>query len=79
MIATPHIWDTRLTNWRKILQKYQNQTFASSPNNLKMSMPLRRVKVMVLKAMSQQGPGTPYNNITQRRLEEKMIRAIIKQ
>ena len=79
MTTVPHYWDPRLTNWRKILQKYQNQTFGNPRNNLNFNMPLRRVQVMVLKAMSQQGPGTPYNNLTMRRLEEKMIRAIIKQ
>ena len=68
-----------MTNWRKILQKYQNQSYASSRNNLNFNMPLRRVQVTVLKAISQQGPGTPYNNLTLRRLEEKMVRAVIKQ
>jgi hypothetical protein len=70
--------DTRLSYWRKILQKYQNQTFADSRNNLNFNAPLRRVQVKVLKAMAQ-SQGDPYNKTTLLRLEGKMIRAVIKQ
>lgn len=79
MTTVPNVQrDTRLTLWRKILQKYQNQTFANPQNNLNFNAPLRRVQVKVLKAMAQ-SQGDPYNRTTIRRLEGKMIRAVIKQ
>lgn len=79
MTTVPNVrWDTRLSYWRKILQKYQNQTNADPRNNLKFSEPLRRVQVKVLKAMSA-SQGNPYNVTTLRRLEGTMIRAVIKQ
>lgn len=79
MTTVPNVQrDTRLSYWRKILQKYQNQTFADSRNNLNFNAPLRRVQVKVLKAISQ-SQGDPYNGTTLRRLEGKMIRAVIKQ
>lgn len=79
MTTIPNVrWDTHLSYWRKILQKYQNQPGADPRNNLNFDAPLRRVKVKVLKAMAAQA-GTPYNNVTQRRLEATMIRVIVQQ
>lgn len=69
--------DTRLRYWEKILQKYQNQTFADGRNNLKLSEPLRRVQVKVLRAMAQQ-QGTQFDKMTLRRLEATMVRAVSK-
>lgn len=79
MTTIPNVrTDTRLSYWRKILQKYQNQTTADARNNLNFNAPLRRVQTKVLKAMSA-SQGDPYNRTTLRRLEGKMIRAVIKQ
>jgi hypothetical protein len=77
MTTTPNVrTDTRLSYWRKILVKYQNQPGADPRNNLNFNAPLRRVQVKVLKAISAQA-GTPYNATTLRQLEAKMVRAVI--
>lgn len=79
MTTIPNVQhDTRLSYWRKILQKYQNQSTADGRNNLKFSEPLRRVQVKVLKAMSA-SQGVTYNNTTLRRLEATMVRAVAQQ
>ena len=79
MTTIPNIrTDTRLSYWRKILSKYQNQSGADNRNNLKFSEPLRRVQVKVLKAMARQ-QGTTYNNTTLRRVEATMVRTVAQQ
>lgn len=78
MTTVPKVTDPRLRNWQKLLQKYQNQVGADSRNNLKLSEPLRRVQVKLLKAMSR-SQGDPYNVTTLRRLEAKMIRTVLQQ
>lgn len=70
--------DTRMRYWQKILQKYQNQPGADPRNNLKLSEPLRRVQVKLLKAMSA-SQGVTYNATTLRRLETTMVRTVAKQ
>jgi hypothetical protein len=70
--------DTRLSYWRKILQKYQNQSTADPRNNIKFSEPLRRVQVKVLQAISA-AQADHYPKSTLRRLEGKMVRAVAKQ
>lgn len=76
MTTIPKITDPRLRNWQKLLQVYQNQVGADSRNNLKLSEPLRRVQVKLLKAMSR-SQGDTYNVTTLRRLEAKMIRTVL--
>jgi hypothetical protein len=79
MTTIPNVrTDTRLSYWRKILVKYQNQTNADARNNLRMSEPLRRVQVKVLQAISG-AQADHYPKSTLRRLEGKMVRAVIKQ
>jgi hypothetical protein len=73
----PHIWDTRLTNWRKILQKYQNAG-GNTANNINGREGLRRLHVKVLKAINA-SQSNPYNVHTVRRLEALMIRGVLKQ
>lgn len=77
MTTIPNVrTDTRLSYWRKILQKYQNQPTADSRNNLNFSAGLRRVQVKVLKAISA-SQGNPYNINTLRRIEKTMITAVL--
>lgn len=79
MTTIPNVkTDTRLSYWRKILQKYQNQPSADNRNNLKFTEPLRRVQVKVLQAISA-AQADHYPKSTLRRLEGKMVRAVAKQ
>lgn len=76
MTTIPNVkFDTRLSYWRKILQKYQNQSGANPLNNLNFNAGLRRVHVKVLKAMTG-SQANPYNPYTVRRLEALMLRTI---
>lgn len=69
-------FDTRLSYWRKILQKQQNQPGANPSNNLNFAAGLRRVQVKVLKTITG-SQSNPYNIYTLRRLEALMVKGVI--